>query len=48
MMPAPAPATIPGMTAENPYMITKQLREILGCEGVAILRESYPHVIEEI
>lgn len=46
MMPEPDPATLPGMTAENPYIITKELREILGDEGVAILRESYPHVIE--
>lgn len=46
MMPEPDPATIPGMTAENPYILTRQLREILGDDGVAILRESYPHVIE--
>ncbi|GAB5447069.1 hypothetical protein [Gymnodinialimonas sp.] len=47
MMPEPDPTTIPGMTAENPYIMTAELREALGDEGVAILRESYPHVIEE-
>ena len=46
MIPEPDPATIPGLTAENPYPITADLREALGDEGIAILRESYPFVIE--
>lgn len=46
MIPEPDPATIPGMTAENPYIITAELCGILGDDGVAILRESFPFVIE--
>ncbi|WP_224816769.1 hypothetical protein [Hasllibacter sp. MH4015] len=47
VMPEPEIGAIPGMTPENPYVITSELREILGEEGIAILRESYEYVIEE-
>ena len=47
VMPEPEIGEIPGMTAENPYIITRELREILGDEGISALRQAYEFVIEE-
>ncbi len=47
LMPEPEIGEIPGMTAENPYIVTRELREMMGDEGVAVLREFYEFVIEE-
>ncbi|WP_339987606.1 hypothetical protein [Gymnodinialimonas ulvae] len=47
VMPEPEIGAIPGMTAENPYIVTPELREILGDAGVAALRRVYEFVIEE-
>ncbi|MEJ6393440.1 hypothetical protein V8J82_09250 [Gymnodinialimonas sp. 2305UL16-5] len=47
VMPEPEIGAIPGMTAENPYIITSELREVLEDEGIAAIREAYEFVIEE-
>ncbi|MBF9042364.1 hypothetical protein HKCCE4037_03435 [Rhodobacterales bacterium HKCCE4037] len=46
IMPEPEIGSIPGMTAGNPYVITRDLRLALGDEGIAVLREAYEFVIE--
>lgn len=46
-LPPPDLSLVPGMTAENPYIITPELRDILGEDGLADLRSVYKYMIEE-
>jgi len=46
--PEERPEDIPGMTAENPFIVPKDMIEIFGGEeGIAQLREIYPFVVVE-
>lgn len=38
---------MPGQTPENPYIVTKEFREIVGDDGVEALRSIYKFMIEE-
>ncbi len=46
-MPEPDPSLAPGMTPENPYIVTRELRDILGEEGIAIMQATFKYVVEE-
>lgn len=46
-MPEPDPSEAPGMTRENPFIITRDLRDILGEEGIAVMRDTFKYVVEE-
>lgn len=47
IMPEPDLSLTPGMTPENPFIITPELREVLGVEGVDIMRDTFKYVVEE-
>ena len=46
VMPEPELGHIPGFTPENPFVITAELREIVGEDGIAGLRAAYPYIVE--
>lgn len=47
VMPKPEAQPIPGQSPQHPFVITRELRETMGDEGIAVLRETFPYVIEE-
>ncbi len=42
--PASDPSTVPGLTAENPFVVSADLAAKLGPEGLAAMRSAYPFV----
>lgn len=47
LMPAPEAGPMPGSSPDNPFIITRELRDVLGEEGVAQMRSAFDYVIEE-
>jgi hypothetical protein len=46
-MPEPEVLPMPGDTPDNPFIITRGLREVIGEDAVALLRETFQYVVEE-